>query len=45
MNLSAVQAGSEAHPAFCAIDTGPFPGDKAAGVVLTTHFFLMSVGE
>jgi hypothetical protein len=45
MILSAVQTGPEAHPASCVIGTSPFPGDKAAGVVLTTHFFLMSFGE
>ena len=41
-----VQTRPEAHPASCAIGTGPFPGEKSGrGVVLTNHFLLMSVGE
>jgi len=37
-----VQTGSEAHPAFCTMGTGSFPGIKCGwGVLLTTHPLLV----
>ena len=37
-----VQTGPGAHPAFCTMGTGTFPGAKyGRGVLLTTHFLLV----
>jgi len=39
---SPVQTGPGAHPAFCTMGTGSFPGVKSGwGVTLTTHPFLV----
>jgi hypothetical protein len=38
-----VQSGLEAHPAFCTMGTGSFPGVKCGrGVMLTSHPLLVS---
>jgi len=36
-----VQTGTGAHPAFCTMGTGSFPGVKSWGVTLTPHPFLV----
>jgi len=37
-DFSPVQTGPGAHPAYCKMDTGSFPGVKCGwGVLLTTH--------
>ena len=41
-DFSPVQTGPEAHPAFCKMDTGSFPGLKCGrGLLLTTHPLLV----
>jgi len=37
-----VETGPGAHPAYCTMDTGSFPGVKSGrGVMLTTHLLLV----